>query len=83
MTSAKKDELPNPDRDTTTVTGSKPSYQAPVVLPLWEIRRGLGICSPTGASDTVLCFTGASDHDCYDGSSATDNCSTGTVGSPP
>lgn len=82
MTRKRNVERRSSRMDSASATGKKPVYEAPVVLRLWDMHRGLGNCV-NGDSDTAVCLTGANNHDCYDGSSATDNCSTGSVGTPP
>lgn len=38
---------------------TKPPYQKPVVMPLGELARGQGVCSPVGSLPTGTCTDGA------------------------
>lgn len=57
------------DAHWATSADAKPTYQAPVVMPLGELTRGLGQCA-YGSYVTV---------ECKPGTNPTDKCAKGTI----
>jgi hypothetical protein len=57
---------------------TKPKYEAPIVVPLGEMARGAGDCSP-GSGDTGTCTSvgGAATGTCTHGVSASATCTNG------
>lgn len=58
----------------------KPTYQAPVVMPLGELAKGEGATCQTGGSASNRCRSGATaSQNCVSGSVANGTCFIGTT----
>jgi hypothetical protein len=56
---------------------AKPRYEPPVVVPLGELAKGDGSCSP-GSVGTGACNPGTAANPCNDGTLAINGCHTGS-----
>ncbi len=58
---------------------SKPTYQAPVVMPLGELAKGEGQTCRTGSTASSCNNGGHAANNCTSGSTAVRRCGTGTA----